>query len=260
MATFDFVILPEHVDGPPAVAGVSTAGVWEMVLLEEQAFFETIYVSLDGLVAPATFDLLIYRTPADLNHCDTGKARLLEQFRGKDKIEALICLIGDIIQEVEQSTADIIFYGDLARAFGNGLDLIGQTLYLPRNDLTDTVYRARLSAQASVIGSMGHVNDLLDVLTALDDGFTVGQGGDLTITEYFPAGALAHCLTNTQSIGETFALFLKRATPAGVRLILEFEYEASIDLLAWEMTADDDGIGGDLSEDGTDGGTMAEAV
>lgn len=218
-------------------------------------------LTLTGFVAPTAFGSLAasqHATPAITSHCDLAKARLLEQFINKRNIERLVCIIGDLAQEVEQTTADVLTYRSIDTASSASLTNIVKNIGMPRHGVGDAEFRQRADAMVQLIVSHAHPDAVLEALVTLDAGT---DPSSISITDYLPIGAIATATVPVGAIirGEFWAWLIKQMSPAGVKLILEY-YETGVDILAWEMTADDDGIGGDLSEDGSDGGNMAEAV
>ncbi len=171
-------------------------------------------------------------TPA--THCDLALARLAQQFRGKARIEALICLLASRMDEPELALQDVLQFRSLATAFGVQLDLLGAQLGLLRNGLTDSVYRVRLGAQALANASHGRPNELINLLLYLDNGFAAAQ---VYLHEPRIATVLLHCqVPNGQdALGATFLGFLAQAKAAGVRIILEFE-EQGLTLFTWRLS------------------------
>lgn len=102
-------------------------------------------------------------------HEALGLARLLQQFRAKDRIEAIVEVIGERAQVLETDFFDLIEDCFLANAVGAQLDQYGALLGLPRGTASDTRYRALLGAQVRVIYSSGTPDELLAILALLAD-------------------------------------------------------------------------------------------
>lgn len=194
--------------------------------------------------------------------CEIAKARLLEQFKSKPKIGHYICAFADRIQEIIQALADVQAFRSVETAEGMQLDRLGENLILFRNGFSDDKYRKFLLAKTKVIASHGRPDELSEILTYLDDGFAPTE---ISYTNSFPAAAILHCQVESgaQLDGEAYAVLLKSAIPAGVRLILEFEEQDEI-LFQWAESDDDPApdAGSEWEELDTPGvgGLWAEAV
>lgn len=103
------------------------------------------------------------------NHEALALARLLQQFRAKDRIEAIVEVIGSRAQSVETVLFNLIEDTFLANAVGAQLDQYGALLGLPRGTASDDRYRALLGAQVQIIYSSGTPDELLLILSLLAD-------------------------------------------------------------------------------------------
>lgn len=164
-------------------------------------------------------------------HCALALARLAQQFRGRPHIEDLVCTFASRWDGPEQALQDVRTYRALDQAFGIQLDLLGAWLGLLRSGQTDAVYRIRLQAQVQVNASHGRPNELIDILTVLDAGFSPGA---IYLREAATAVVILHCLVpgGSDYLGELFVRFLRQAKAVGVRLILEYE-ESGPQLFTW---------------------------
>lgn len=191
---------------------------------------------LDAAFDDADFDGA--HLPIDDTHCTSAKDRLAAQFR-KPNIEALVCLLADRAQDLDQVLVDMFGTRSLDTAYGAQLDRLGETLGYARNGKSDADYRLRLRARAQFIASRGRPDELLALLLFLDNGFTVSEGGSIVLLEHYPATAILNgtlVLEDQQQIGMEFAYgFLHPAAPAGVRLIHEF-WET--DVILFQMQED----------------------
>jgi hypothetical protein len=194
---------------------------------------------LDAAADDADFD----GTHADplTDHCEEAKARLAYQHRGQERIEDLICVFAERMQAPDQALIDTRSFRSIDTAFGEQLDRIGAIIGITRKGLDDEEYRIRLRAKAQVIRSRGRPDELLNILTTLDDGFTASEGGNITLVESFPATVILNgTLVPSGDVerGAEFAQsYLRPAKPAGVRLIHEF-WETDIPLLLMREIGD----------------------
>lgn len=196
------------------------------------------------------------------DHCAAAHERLAEQFKASTDLRAMICTFADRGQELEQAMGTLLAYRSLETALGAQLDQLGTTLRLARNGLPDSEYRVRLRARAKVIASRGRADELLDILTTLDDGF---MPAEIVLEEHFPACVVLRGVVpaGEQARGVEFAQFLIASKAAGVKIIFEF-YEDSVTLFQWAESATDPEPDPDSgwAEDTFDGvgGRWAEAV
>jgi hypothetical protein len=218
---------------------------------------------LDPAYDDADFDGPLVNA-AVVDYCARANDRLIEQLKDASVCNKIACIFSTRTQEVQQALVNVLAYRDMTNAIGATLDKIGERIQLRRGGLADEAYRQRLRARAKVVGSQGFVNDLLDILLFLDAGFAPAQ---VSATRQRPATIIMHCRVpaGEELTGEVFAMFLRDAKPAGVRLELEFE-ENGVVLFAWALNVPegdaDPGAGSQWGEDATPntGGTWAEAV
>lgn len=171
-------------------------------------------------------------------HSTEAVGHLLQQFRGKAKLEAFISLLTDQVQELENAYFQISTDTALAVAVGEQLDGWGRILNDPRNGLLDTPYRLHLQAKARVIRSTGTIEDLLVILDLL-----TGGGNLLTLSEPNATDPATFTIDITPAIpagvdGVSVGVLTLRAKPAGVKGYITF--------------FDSDGISFDVGTEGFD--------
>lgn len=190
------------------------------------------------------------------SYCALAVDRLLEQFKGKPKVEGLICALASRGTPIEQSLINVKEFRSLDTALGSQLDELGRLYLETREGDSDDDFRRRLQAMALVVASRGRPDEMLDVLIVLDNGFAPTT---IALTNHFPACFIMEIEVplGGQMTGESFARILKQAIPAGVCFQLQFQ-EQNETLFVWE---DDTGEGWAEEDDlvGT-GGVWAEAV
>lgn len=191
---------------------------------------------LDAAADDADFSGVHTMTPID--HCEAALARLLTQFRQKPLFEGLICALAEGAQPLEQAGQDLRAFRALGTAFGEQLDGIGQNLRQPREGVSDSDYRVILNAKVLVLACKGRPDELLTILTTLDDGFDPGA---IAFSEQFPAAYVMRCHVpgGNQLRGERYARMVREAKPAGVYFELEFEEEGRT-LLSWSEVSGSD--------------------
>lgn len=189
------------------------------------------------------------------DYCEQVKDRLVAQFKGGPRIEGVLCAIADEGTELEQGLINVQEFRSLDTAIGAQLDALGVMYDEPRNGETDGNYRRRLKAMAKIVASKGTVNDLLNVLITLDNGFSPSS---IALIPHFPAcvAMTVEVPSGEQLLGETMARLLKRTVASGVCFVLMF-FESGETIFSWE-----DDPGGEWGEDGVPatGGIWAEAV
>lgn len=148
------------------------------------------------------------------DHCEDAKSKLLSQYQGKPRIEALLCALVDQIQEVEAATWQLIDLRTLNNAEGAQLKGIGDILGEKQGSFDQETYRALLRAKVRVLRSKGAFDDVVEVLFLLQ-----GSETGVTVFERFPAAfEIATVNPLSASIGELSRRFLRAAKAAGVRL------------------------------------------
>ena len=161
--------------------------------------------------------------------CEHAKSLLLPQFRGKPRLEALLCALTEEIADLEGAIWDVFTKRWLTTAEGVQLDLLGGILDLPRAGWGDDTYRALLAAWILVLRSEGTRPDLLRILEAM--------GVTLTLTSIAQSGTAAFIVT----LGEVITVpepadifrFIDQARGGGIRFDLEFPVEPVDDTFMW---------------------------
>jgi hypothetical protein len=133
-------------------------------------------------------------------HSDEAAGNVLQQFKGKAKLEALLRLLADQVQAHEDALHEIPAEGIVIDvAVGAQLDGIGSIVGQPRNGQNDVTYRLFIKAKVLVNTSGGTIEDIVEVFDLL-----TGLGMTIQLTESFATDP-AH-----------FDVFLTPALPTGV--------------------------------------------
>lgn len=149
-----------------------------------------------------------------------GVDLLLEQFRGKPRIEALLGVFLGQLQHAETAWWQLLVERHLDTASGAALDQLGAIVGESRDGRSDAAYRPFLRARIRVNRSFGRPEDLLDVLRLL-----LGEGHDVRLVEQPPAAVVIRIQGPLSAPGpgpRTVVDLLQQARAAGVRLTLEY--------------------------------------
>jgi len=96
--------------------------------------------------------------------------RLVEQFRGKPRIEALLRAIAAQVQQLNDVATDLLEKRWLDTAEGAQLDGLGRILGLDRGAWDDEQYRARLRFRIRVLLADGTPENIITTLALLSEG------------------------------------------------------------------------------------------
>lgn len=119
----------------------------------------------------------------ETDHYGKGKALLLEQFKNRKNIEALLHAYLGQCQILENTFWDIINSRLLNTAVGNQLDGLGDLVGESRLGRNDTDYRAAVRLRVRVNRSQGRAEDVMQVANLA----AVAAGGVAEYQEFFPA-------------------------------------------------------------------------
>ncbi len=152
-------------------------------------------------------------------HVNEALARLLEQFKGKPRIEALLDLYVDQVQEIEVALYDVITETVLSTAIGTQLDNLGAVVNAERQGLSDADYRTVIRARIRVNLSSGTAADLIAITALL-----IPSTATIELIEYFPAELKIYVAGEGLQGTDPFivAAYLGEGRAAGVRLVFEY--------------------------------------
>jgi len=97
-------------------------------------------------------------------HVEQGLDRLLERFRGKPRIAALLRILLERAQRVDNVLWDLYTGMWLDNAIGEQLDALGGLVGEARQGRADSSYRTYIRARARINRANGQIVDTLDVL------------------------------------------------------------------------------------------------
>lgn len=101
------------------------------------------------------------------DHTAQGLARLIEKYKDKSKLRALLSSYLNRIQEIEDLLWEIINEQLLDNAVGVQLDIWGKLVKQPRVSDDDDIYRLFIKAKIIILRSHGRTDDYIKVLFAI---------------------------------------------------------------------------------------------
>ncbi len=158
---------------------------------------------------------MAYNITPSTDHVKRGLARLLQQYKSKPRMVALLKSYLNRIQELEDGLWEIILYRIMGNAEGAQLDKLGKIVGRGRNNLSDSDYLIAIKGQIRINRSCGTPKDMIDVATlSLPSGFVFTYG------EAYPAQIVMTMVSAvTFSITVLFGN-LTATKPGGVSLFL----------------------------------------
>lgn len=194
-----------------------------------------------------------------ITHVATALGRLLAQFKGKSRIEALVtafteqahgCTTESIEDMFEQLKDDLW----LGTAVGAQLDGLGDILDLERSGRDDDDYRLWLRAWILVLRSSGTPEELITIVDLL-----APDADSIDLEEQFPAAFVIRLTDDwVWADAQVLADIVGTAKPAGVKFIMEFIPTTGAFAFAGGDASD---LGfGDEADPGGVGGSFAGAI
>jgi hypothetical protein len=101
-------------------------------------------------------------------HTPLALSRLIERWKGKPNLAALLASYTDQLQLLENVLWDIVTMRLPDYAAGTQLDTIGRIVGEPRQGQSDAQYRPRLKVRIRINQSFGTADDVIEVLQMLD--------------------------------------------------------------------------------------------
>ncbi len=180
------------------------------------------------------------------DHVERGLAHLIDQFKGKPRLEAWISSYLEEVQELSDAAWEVLVLRLIDQATGEQLTVLGRLVGQPRTIADDDRFRVFVRARIAANKSHGRWNDILLVARLLLNGASA-----YTLTAFYP-GALVLTIEDAFPFIPTIEHgLLEDATAAGVRIDVHFHADDSADLFRF-----DEGPGWGL----TGGGLWAGAV
>ena len=157
------------------------------------------------------------------NHADEALSHLIQFFKNKERITALMDSWSTQAQQLEQVFWDLLTKRFLSVAIGVHLDNLGSIVGEPRKGRLDPAYRAAIRVRILVNRSNGRIEELLSIAKLMLGG---GDDVDVQLTEAHPC-AMTIRIRSELNGADMFdlAAFLRRAKAGGVRLVTIVELE-----------------------------------
>jgi len=171
------------------------------------------------------------------HHVDSALALLVQQFRGKARLEGVLSALARQVQSLEDTLWDLHLERRPGRATGAQLDGIGRIVGLQRGALADGTYRTHLRARIRLLRSTGTPEEILGMISMV-----VGPGASIELNEYQRATILLAVRGRlTEATDDDVVALVHAAKPAGVRAIAELSEATGV--FTFDSDADDEGFG-----------------
>jgi hypothetical protein len=144
------------------------------------------------------------------NHVEQAQARLVEQFKQKPTILALVDALVTGLQPIEDELNRLLHERTLDAAEGQQLDNLGAIVGQPREGRTDEEYRLWIAARRLVNVATGVPDDFLNLVK------TVLPASESRYIPYYPAGFQIRSYGLGDGNGATIYQILATIKPAGV--------------------------------------------
>lgn len=113
---------------------------------------------------------------------EVGLGRLIQQFRGKPRLVALLGIYLEEFQELEDARWDVFTKTFIDDGEGIQLDGIGEILQEQRQGIDDEWYRPFLRARVRVLRSTGKVAEIIRIVLLIQE-----DGAPVRVREAYPA-------------------------------------------------------------------------
>lgn len=144
-------------------------------------------------------------------------SRLLEQFKGKPRIEGVVRSYVKQLDNLEDAYFDLLNERSISTAIGSQLDILGALVNEKRLGRSDTVYRLAILTRIGINNSEGTPNQIMSLLKSLT------QGTKIKMWEHYPVSGIYY--TNTKyedniGVADTLQL-ISPATSGNVTVIFD---------------------------------------
>lgn len=157
-----------------------------------------------------------YSVEIVLDHCEQGIDRLIQQYKGLPRTEAILCAVLDQVQDIENAAHDLLRADTLETGLDDQIDRDGRLVgAILRGGLSVDRYRLIVKAEILVRKSSGHPEEILKILQIL---FPSGSAQTFALREMFPASFevdLFDVIDDTEA--EVTHRLIFRAKDVGVR-------------------------------------------
>ncbi len=104
------------------------------------------------------------------DHGDQAVDLLLEQYKNKPRLEALLRAYVSEVQAFEDAAWDVLILRLIDNASAEQLNVIGRIVGESRGNHIDALYRLFIAVRIRINRSQGHASDVLEVLFMLTEG------------------------------------------------------------------------------------------
>ncbi len=150
------------------------------------------------------------------NHVAEGLALLIQQFKGKPRLEAILSSYLEQVQELEDDFWDVFSNRWVETAEGIQLDGLGEIVGERRQGAPDDEYRAFVRARIRVNRSNGKMPELVEILSLILD------GEEVVAREYYPAAIVMGALDELEVNAKRVSSMLRQAKGGGIRIDLVY--------------------------------------
>ena len=171
------------------------------------------------------------------NHFNQGLVKLAPPFWGKPRIAAMLRAMLRRVQEIEDTTWEVLETYTIEGADTARLDVLGKIVGQPRFWGDDDIYRAVIRGKIRANRSRGLTDDLIDVVQlTLASTVTVGM-------RHLSPATLLLWINGTVDAAHQTALefLLPKARPAGVQMHVFTTAGDVADAAVWDESTWDDG-------------------
>lgn len=145
-----------------------------------------------------------------VEHSELGLARLIKQYRDdRPRLQGELEAYLESLQSIEDVSIDVMCNRWPLTAVGVQLDILGKIVGQERGEYTDDQYRLWILARILVNRANGRIEELIDILEALDV-------TDIKVKEYYPAGVMISVAGTPY--GQDMGVLINEAKPGGVQL------------------------------------------
>lgn len=145
------------------------------------------------------------------DHAEEAPTLLLDQYKDKPRLKALLLSYIRRVQELEDAIWDVLTKRLIDNAEGAQLDVLGRIVGQRREGREDDVYRLYIGARIRINSSKGRADDILDVLALVESVPT-------SYTELYPASIAIEFLDATEAPPTVLIDLARQAKPSGVRI------------------------------------------
>jgi hypothetical protein len=175
------------------------------------------------------------------DHVAQGLALLLETFKGKPRLAAVLTSYLVQIQELEDQLWVLFTERWIDSAYGLQLDGLGEIVGEKRQGSDDDEYRAFVRARVKVNRSNGKIKELVEILSLIQD------GGAAQAREYYPAGIRLEAVDVLSVNARRVNRMLQQAKGAGINLAFVYSKDEGDSTLTFGSTYGGDGVTADQS-------------